>query len=443
VKVTTSELGNRQVELTIEVESERVEQALRAAARRYARQIKVPGFRPGRAPYSLVAQRVGEQRLFQEALEQLAPKVYEEAIEAAALTPYKLEPLELITEEPLTFRAIVQLSPSVELGDYHEIQVEPVEASVSEEEVEAVLREIQEEHATLTPVERPAQPGDLLKADLRIEVDGTTIYDREAVHFPLSPEAFTGVPPGFVAEIEGMETGEERTFTLSYPEDFEDPELAGKEATITVRLHQVQEQELPPLDDDLARKAGDFENLEELQARVRAMLQSRAEVKAREQLTEAVLEKVTALAKVEYPPAVVEEEVDRIIQEFERRLADQGQTLQSYLESEGKTLEELRAEQRPTAEERIKRSLILREVIEREGIQVSPEEIAAEINSMAELYGSSANEAHRQLSTEASRRSIRTRLLTQKAIDRLIEIATSNERRVAEVETETGETEAG
>ena len=427
MKVTTNELGNRQVELTIEVESERVEQALRAAARRYARQIKVPGFRPGRAPYPLIARRVGEQRLLQEALEELAPKVYQEAIETTGLSPYKLEPLELVTEDPLTLRAVVQLTPTVELGDYHHIRVEPVETAVSEEEVEAVLREIQEEHATLTPVERPAQAEDVLTADVHIEVEGTTLYERKGVTFVLSPDGFTGVPPGFVSAIEGMEVGEERTFTLTYPADFEDPELAGKEATITVRLHQVRERELPPLDDELARKAGDFESLEQLRTRTREMLQSRAEVRAREQLTEAVLEQVTALAKVAYPPAAVEEEVDRIIQDLERHLADRGQTLQSYLEAQGKSLEELRAEQRPTAEERVKRALVLREVIEREGIEVSAEEIDAEIDAMAAVYGANADEARRQLSTEASRRSIRSRLLTRKAIDRLIEIATQPE----------------
>ena len=442
MKVTTNELGNRQVELTIEVEGERIEEALRTVARRYAREVKVPGFRPGRAPYSLIAQRVGEQRLFQEALEELAPKVYEEALETTGLTPYKLEPLELVTEDPLTLRAVVQLTPVVELGDYHSIRVEPVEATVSEEEVEAVLQEIQAEHTVLTPVERPAEAGDVLTADVYIEVEGTPLYERERVTFVLSPDGFTGVPPDFVTSIEGMQIGEERAFTLTYPADFEDPELAGKAATITVRLHQVQERELPPLDDDLARRAGNFENLEELRARTREVLQSRAEVKAREQLTEAVLEKVTALAKVEYPPAAVEEEVDHLIQELERHLADRGQTLQSYLEAEGKTLDELRAEQRPVAEKRIKRSLVLREVIQREGIEVSAEEIAAEIDAMAELYGSSAEEARRQLSTEASRRSIRSRLLTRKAIDRLIEIATQEKTETTETSAETEEPEA-
>ena len=425
MKVTTTELGNRQVELTIEVESQRVEQALRDVAREYARQVKIPGFRPGRAPYTLIAQRVGEERLFQDALQKLAPNVYQEALEAANLDPYKLEPLEVVTEEPLTLRAVVQLQPSIQLEDYSGIRVEPTEVTVSEEEIEAVLREIQEEHADVEPVERPAQTGDQLTADVKIEVDGVAIYDQKDVRFVLRPESFTGVPPGFVAEIEGMQTGEERMFTLTYPEDFEDPELAGREAVITVRLHEVQERRLPPLDDALARKAGGVESLEELRERIQEMLQSRAEVKAQEQLTEAVLAQVMELARVEYPPAAVEEEVDKLIQEFERRLLDRGLSLQGYLEAEGKTLDELRTEQRPIAEERIKRSLVLRTVIEREGIQVSPEEISAEVEALAGLYGSNAEEARKMLTSEASRRSLESRLLVRKAIDRLIEIATA------------------
>ena len=144
-------------------------------------------------------------------------------------------------------------------------------------------------------------------------------------------------------------------------------------------------------------------------------------------MTEAVLEKVTALAKIEYPPAAVEEEVDNLIRELERRLLDRGLTLQGYLEAEGKSMEELRAEQRPAAEERIKRSLVLQEIIKREGIEVTEEEISGEVETIAELYGSNADDVRKALSTEGSRRSLESRLLVQKAIDRLIEIATSDE----------------
>lgn len=427
MKVRTRELGNREVELIIEVDDGRVETAMRSVARRYAREMRIPGFRPGKAPFAVVAQRVGRDRLWQDAMDEIGPQIYEEAVNEAGLQPYELNPIEVTGYDPLTLTAKISLVPKVELGDYHLIRVDPPTVEVTDEEIEAVLREYQEENAQLVPVDRGAELDDQVILDLKIEVDDTTVYDRDNISFSLSPEGLTGVPEGFFEQLVGMEAGEERQFRLTYPEDFGDAELAGKTGVFTVVLHEVKERELPELDDELAQTIGDFETLEELRERTREVLLSRAQVEADNELAETVLEKVLELATVEYPAAALEDEIKNVVADLESRLRERGLTLDNYLVMQGLTQDQLRDEQRAQAELRLRRSIILTEVVEREGLEVGDEEIEEEINNIAEMYGARAAEARASLSSEESRRSLRSRLLARKAIKRLVEIATREE----------------
>lgn len=424
MKVTTRELGNREVELIIEVDDDRVEHAMRGAARRYAREMKIPGFRPGKAPYRVVAQRVGQEQLLKDALDVIGPQLYQEAVEEVGIEPYELNPLEIANYDPLTLTAILPLMPKVELGDYYSIHVDPPTVEVSEAEIDEVLREYQEENAQLVPVDRGAELGDQVILDLRIEADGTVVYDRQNVSFMLSPGGFTGVPDSFFKEIVGMRPGGERELSLAYPEDFGDEDLAGAAATFTVALHEVKERELPDLNDELAQTVGEFNTLEELRQQTRETLMSRAEVEADQELAETVLTQVMDMATVEYADVALDDEIDQLINRLEAQLSDRGLTLDNYLVMEGLTRDQLREHQRPDAEQRLERSVVLSEVVDREGIEVGDEEIDEEIERVAAMYGSNAAQARMSLSSEDSRRSIGSRLLAQKAIDRLVEIAT-------------------
>lgn len=424
MKVTTHELGQREVELKIELDEARVDRAMRDAARRYAREIKIPGFRPGRAPYNVVVQRVGAERLLQDALDQLAPDIYEEALEAADIDPYELEPLQVADYDPLILSATVPLMPRAELDDYHTIEVERPSIEVSAEDVEAILREYQEENAQLVPVERGAELGDQVIVDLKIDVGDRVVYNRDNISFVLSATGLSGVPDGFFEQLVGMEAGETREFELTYPEDFDDPELAGEQGVFHVTLHELKERELPELDDELARTVGDFETLDALRERTREMLVQRSEMEAENQLAESVIEKVLDMASVEYPATALEHEIDRLIDELESRLRDQGLTLDNYLVMQGVTQEDLRAEHREQAEYRLRRATVLGEVVGREGLDVDEDEIEAEIDALANMYGARVAEAREVFASPESRRSIRNRLLARKAIERLVEIAT-------------------
>ncbi|MFQ5340697.1 MAG: trigger factor [Anaerolineae bacterium] len=424
MKVTTRDLGNCEVELTIEVDEGRVDRAMRAVARRYAREIRIRGFRPGKAPYAVVAQRVGQDRLLQDALEEIGPQVYEGAVEEAGIQPYELRPLEIASHDPLTLTAKIPLMPKADLADYHQIRMEGPSVEVAEEEIDAVLREYQEENAQLVPVDRGAQLGDQVIVDLKIEVAGEAVYDRDDVSFVLSPDGFTGVPEGFFEQFVGAEPGDDRQFTLRYPDDFDDEEWAGKDGAFTVRLHDVKERELPDLDDELAQTIGDFDTLEQLRERTREVLLSRAQIEADNEVAEGVLTRVLDLATIEYPGAALEDEIDDLIHDLEARLSNQGLTLDNYLVMQGLTQDQLREQQRADAERRLKRSVVLGEVVEREELEVSNEEIDEEIRTVAEMYGTRSEEARTALSSEKSRRSLHSRLLARKALDHLVQIAT-------------------
>ncbi len=426
MKVTTRDLGNCEVELTIEVDEGRVDRAMRAVARRYAREIKIRGFRPGKAPYAVVAQRVGQDRLLQDALEEIGPQVYEDAVEEAGIQPYELRPLEIASHDPLTLTAKIPLMPKADLADYHQIRMERPSVEVAEEEIDAVLREYQEENAQLVPVDRGAQLGDQVIVDLKIEVAGEAVYDRDDVSFVLSPDGFTGVPEGFFEQLVGAEPepGDDRQFTLKYPDDFDDEEWAGKDGVFTVHLHEVKERELPDMDDELAQTIGDFDTLEELRERTREVLLSRAQIEADNEVAEGVLTRVLDLATIEYPDAALEDEIDDLIHDLEARLSNQGLTMDNYLVMQGLTQDQLREQQRADAERRLKRSVVLGEVVEREELEVSDEEIDEEIRTVAEMYGTRSEEARTALSSEKSRRSLHSRLLARKALDHLVQIAT-------------------
>lgn len=427
MKVTTRDLGNREVELIIEVEEGLMDHAMRAVARRYAREIRIRGFRPGRAPYAVVAQRVGQDQLLQDALEEIGPQVYEDAVEEAGIQPYQLRPLEITSYDPLTLTATLPLMPTVHLGDYHQIRVARPAVEVTEEEIDTVLREYQEENAQLVPVDRGAELDDQVIVDLKIEVHGEIEYDRDNVSFVLSPDGLTGVPEGFCEQIVGAEAGDERQFSLRYPDDFADEGLAGKVGNFTVRLNDVKERERPEIDDELAQTVGEFNTLEELRDRTREVLLSRAQIEADNELAETVLAQVLELATIEYPDAALQDEIDDLIAGLEARLKEQGLTLDNYLVMQGLTQDQLREQQRADAERRLKRGSVLGEVVQREGLEVSDEEIDEEIETIAAMYGPRSAEARANLSSEKSRRSLHSRLLARRALDRLVEIAARDE----------------
>ncbi len=371
MKVETERLENCQVALTIEVDEERTKQALRNAARRISRRAKIPGFRPGKAPYNVVARMFGKEVLYQEVVDELGAAVYREALEETGLEPFDQATITDYETDPLVLKMVVPLAPLVELGDYRQMRLEPEEEEAArEEEVNEALKRIQEQNIFWEPVKRPAQWGDLAIVDIEGPVKGETVIGNEGRELML--EADSSYPlPGFSEKLLGMTVNEQREFTLTYPEEYENKKLAGQRAHFKVHLQDLKEKVVPGIDDDLARTVGSYETLEDLKAELRRDLQAKTEEGFPNRALTALVER----SKIEFPPKMLEREVDDWLEEFDRSLRRQRLNLENYLEMRKLTKEEFRKEVSPQVENRLKRSLALSKFVELEELDSESDKV--------------------------------------------------------------------
>jgi len=424
LKITTEPLGNRQLLLTIQVDEERTQQAMRQVARRIAKEVRIPGFRKGKAPYDRIVQRYGEDTLRKEAADMLVQDVYREALEEEGIESYAAGVLDEVILNPLTFEFIVPLHPTVDLGDYRSFRLTYPRVEPRREEIRLALERMRQENAVLEPVERPAALHDVAVIDLVGRTDkGEVFFKDDNVHVLLDARN-SYLAPGFAEAIVGMEVGEERTLVLTLPDDFPREDLRGEEAEFTVTLVELYERILPDLDDDLARTVGNFDSLAELRQHVEQQLRQAARERADREYTEQVLEAIIRRARIEYPPVMLEQELDEVVKEIEQAVKrEERLSLDDYLRIRGRTMEELREELKPQAEARLKRALVLSEVIRLEGLEVSEEEIGAHIEKIGALWRGQADEVRSSLNSDKGRQAVRSHLLAQKAVQRLVAIA--------------------
>ena len=427
-------LEDRQARLVVTVESERLDEALKAAARRIARRIDIPGFRKGKAPYHIVARAVGEQAIYEEALDPLVDEIYKEAIEESDLEPYGPAELADVSFDPFVLTFLVPLPPEVDLGNYRDIRVPFEGGEITNEDIEETLKALQEQEAVLEPVERPVEMGDVALLDIRgtfhkEEDDGESgegegiFIDRKEVRVLIDEESTYPIP-GFPEKIVGMSAGEERTFDLTVPDEDEFEDLRGKTVTFTVNCREVYRYELPELDDEFARTVSEYETLLELRADIRARLEETAERLARDEYVDKIFDQMEeAGVEVHYPPLILEEEIDHRLDEFDRELRSKGITLDDYLRITQTSKDDLREEFREGAKKRLERGLILGQLIHSEKITVSDEEVEDEARSLQLAFGADAAVVKHLIESNAGKQVIIDRLLTEKAIERLIQIA--------------------
>ena len=443
MKITTEPLENRQLSLIIEVDEEQARQAMQRTARQIAQQVNIPGFRKGKAPYDLIVQRYGEDTVRKEAADALAEAVYREALEQEGIRPYAPAALEETVLDPITFRFTIPLPPTVDLGDYRDYRLKFPKVKASRKQVQQALEEIREQNAILEPADRPAAPGDGIVIDLAGQTtDGVEFLKKDDIRLLLEAGS-TNLAPGFAEAIVGMEAGEERTFTLTLPDNFPQEELRGQEAEFTVKMTKVYESTLPELDDDLARTVGSFDSLRELEKHVKEQLQQAAQQKADEEYAEQVLKAILEQTQVEYPPVMLEETLDEMIEEVRRKVKREAHlSLEDYLRFQGKTVEELREDLEPSAAAQLKRSLMLGEIVRLEELGVDEEEIGARIEEISAMWGVRADEVRSSLSSDEGRGTMRNRLLADRAVQRLVAIAKGEALEPASVkEQESGKAE--
>ena len=424
MRVTTESLDNRQLRLIIEVDEERTQQAMRRAARQIARQVNIPGFRKGKAPYEVIVQRYGEKTVRQEAAEGLVGEVYREAVEQEEIKAYAPGLLEEVELDPVTFQFAISLPPVLDLGDYRDYRLKPRTVRVYKKEMQQALEDIRKEHAIFDPVERPValDDGALINLVGRT-ADGVEFLQQDEVRVLLEVDGDEPAP-GFVDALVGMALDEERTFTLTLPSDFPQEELRGQEAEFTVKMLEVYESTLPELDDDLARTAGSFDSFKELETHVKEQLREEAQRLADQEYGEQVLNDLLEQAQIEYPPDMLKEELDASMAEVERTVARETKlSLEDYLRFQNMTMEDLREDFRPQAVARLRRALMLGEIVRLEGLEVDDTEVSSQIEAVSAPWGVRAEEVRASLSSGRGREAMQSRLLAGKAVERLVAIA--------------------
>ena len=379
MKVATQEIENRQVVLDIEVEDEQVEKAVDQAYRRIVQRLNVPGFRKGKAPRALVERMVGREALLEDAMEHLVPQVVQDAVKQEDIKMVARPTLEVISAQPLQVKATVPVAPKVELGDYKSLSIALETPEIDDEQVDGVVERLRDANATLEPVERPVRVGDRISMDVTATVGNTVVIESKDAEFVVDPEGFQPAP-GFADEIVEIEPEGEKTFTLNLPDDWRNAEQAGQPADFTVRVHWVKEKKLPELDDAFVSTVGsEHETIEELRGAIRDDLSARQETTLRNEHADNVIQAVVDQATIEVPPQLVEEEADRIAQEYARSLERQGIPLQQFLRFTQKSEDDFRAEMLAQGAKNVQRTELLNAVAVAEGIEPSDDEIRAEL----------------------------------------------------------------
>ena len=428
--VTTEPRENRQLAVTIEVGQERVEKELRKAAAKVANQYKVPGFRKGKAPYHIIVQQFGLANLYGEFIDDLGQVLFREAVEQEKIEPYAQSSLEDIQLEPLTYKLIVPLEPEIKLADYRAMRVEADETEIDESQVEQRLEQYREEFAGWQDVERPTDFGDLLTVDVKSVILGdegaeeTVVLDETDWDITLDEEN-PMEPAGFDRELLGMKAGESKEFVLGWPADSQSI-YAGKQATFNVTIKSVQAYEKPELNDDFAKLVGpDYETLEDLKKSIRESIEEGERGRAESQYIDKVLDALVEASEIDFPPIVIEDQIDGMMQDMDQRLRQIGiDGMSAFLRQTNQDEEEYREQMRPDATKIALRNLVMSEVVKQESFEIDDAEIEERIKQMVGVdEDGNINESGAALADllrqGAGRNMILSQLLTEKAVNLL------------------------
>lgn len=422
IKVENTENKN-EVKISFKVEAEKFENAIKSVYSKNAKYFVIPGFRKGKAPFNIVEKRYGDEIFYEDAFNELVPEIYENAIKeknVAAVSQPKIDIQKMKKGEDLEFTATVQTKPEVKLGKYKGIELKKVEYTVSDEDVNHEIGHMQEKNARVTTVEdRPVQSKDITTIDFEGFVDGKAFEGGKAEGHELEIGSNTFIP-GFEDQIIGMNKDEERDINVKFPEDYYSKELAGKDATFKVKLHEIKEKKLPDLDDEFAKDVSEFNTLKELKDSIKDKKQKENDNKAKREIEDAAIEKVCENTPVDIPSGMIDSEVANMVSEMEQQLSYQGISLDQYLKIMNKTRAEIEDNYKAQAEKNVKARLIIEAIIKEENIVASEEEIAEKLKEMANNYGRKIEDLEKN---EHLKEYIAESIKAEKAIDLIVENA--------------------
>jgi trigger factor len=381
LKLEIQPRNDHQVNVIAEFETELLEQFKRRSARKIAEKTRIPGFRPGKAPYDVVRRVVGDEALIEQAIEDLIDEYYPKILEEANLKPGAAGHLEkILSLDPPKFSFLVPLEPEVDLGNYKDIRLEYSPQAVEEQEVTDFLKRLQTNYATAEPVDRPAQEGDLVyikfsgKLTHPAEGEDEMVFPERPAQFILGSDLMENRSfpfPGFSENLTGKREGDAFTLTYTFPQDEKDEALRGKEVKFQVTVQSVKSLILPELNHEFAQTIGQFETLEDLKKAIREQLENAKKEEADETFFNQLFERLQAQATIKYPPQVLEHEIEHLLEDFQHDLSRQGMELDTYLKMVNKDRETfIREELEPIARRRLERSLIMEKFADVEQIKI-------------------------------------------------------------------------
>ncbi len=426
MKTEVSPAGENEVVLSVEVPQEAVARMYERTLKRLAGEVQIPGFRKGKVPRAMVLSRLGEEYVRGETLNDALPEWYDTALKEAEVDAVSMPDLDLGDFDEtaaFSFKATVQVRPTPVLGEYKGLEVPKREIEVTDGQVEAQLAMLQERFASLQPVEgRPVKHGDFVLMDLAGSSAGEPIEGAQADDY-MAEIGRGNLIPGFEEALEGVAHGEQKSFDLTFPEDYHAEELRGTPVTFDVTVKEIKEKVVPELDDQFATEASEFATIAELRADVRARLETAAASSAEQEFRARALDAAVERATVTVPPAMIERQAHDLFHDLEQEVGERGLTMESYLALLQKTQKEVEEEMQPRAEHVIKRRLVLEAVIEAEGLEVSDDEIRERIKADAELLGRDATQLVLDVYKSGRHEQLREELLIAKAVDVIAESA--------------------
>lgn len=389
MSVQVEKLEKNMAKLTVEVAAEEVEKAIQTAYQKAKKSINIPGFRKGKAPRQLIEKMYGKEVFYNDAIDAMLPAAYTKAMDECGeeiVSRPEIDVVQMESGKPFVFTATVAVKPEVTLGEYKGVQVEKAPIEVLDEEIEAEITKEREANArTITVDDRAVADGDMVSLDFEGFVDGEAFEGGKGENYDLTIGSGAFIP-GFEEQLVGAEIGKELEVNVTFPEEYGAKELAGKAAVFKCKVNAIKVKELPEVDDEFAQEVSEFDTLDEYKADIKAKLLKDKEEEAKRVKEDAVIEKIIEGAQMEIPDAMVDYQTEQMMDDFAQRMQSQGLSIQQYFQFTGMTAEQYKEQVRPRALKNIQSRLVLEAVAKAENIEVTEEDLDAEMAKLAEMY---------------------------------------------------------
>ena len=413
--ISCEKLEKSMVELQFSIDAETFKAAVNNAFKREGKKYAIPGFRKGKAPRHMIEKMYGSDIFHYDAVNDLFPEAYEAAVKEAKIDVVGRPDPEVVSmseADGVVLKVKVAVKPEVELGEYAGLTVTKEAKNVNEADVDAEVKRMQDRNGRLLTREGAAENGDTVDIDFEGFVDGKAFEGGKAEHYSLVLGSGSFIP-GFEDQVVGHSAGEEFDVNVKFPEEYGAAELAGKDATFKIKLHEVKYKELPALDDDFAKDVSEYDTLDELKDSIRNNIKTNLDKQAEQKVENDLMDQVIANMKADIPDAMVDSRIDELVQDFEYRISQQGLKLADYLKYMGMNIEQFRAQFKEQADKQVKMRLAMEAIVAKEGITASDEEFEEEVKRIADAYKMEADKVKSIVDAAA----VKADLAINKAID--------------------------